>query len=360
MKRASAKVISYVHLASITLILCAIIGTYYSYDYARLAVMPWIPWFGNLVLFEFQNHINGTLLFIPLIYAAFAFWWKGALIVWLVSIAALSLHLVRYTANINAAMANFFYLLIPPLIIAVIVMQLSWRDREREAMAEREKERQVYIAQIFKAQEDERQRIARELHDDTMQTLVVIAHDAQVLLKNNGFMSTEERSSKIEAIKDSAVQLSEDLRKLILDLRPSILDNLGLLPALRWLVTRLEKESKIKAQIEVQGSTYELSPEIQLNIFRFAQEALSNVKRHSEASEAFVHVDFKPGTCKLVVRDNGKGFHIPEEINDFANQGKLGLIGMRERARFVGAAFEIDAKRDKGTTVSLTIERPPA
>ncbi len=136
-------------------------------------------------------------------------------------------------------------------------------------------------------------------------------------------------------------------------MRPGGLDQVGLIPALELLTDELNKEGKVNAHIEVIGPEQRLSPEAELVLFRIAQEALRNVRRHSQATEAVVRVEFALKKVKLDVTDNGSGFELPEVLGDFAGRGKLGLIGMHERARLLGGSFSVKSQPGRGTTVAV-------
>ena len=138
--------------------------------------------------------------------------------------------------SISSLMTNITALLMPFLVVSIVAFELKWRRKDRKIFAEREVERQVYIAKVLESQENERRRIAQELHDDTIQTLLVIANRAEALIPSGDDGIGEVRRNA-EWIRDTTLEAVEGLRRASLDLRPSILDDLGLVPALRWLVT---------------------------------------------------------------------------------------------------------------------------
>jgi two-component system sensor histidine kinase DegS len=162
----------------------------------------------------------------------------------------------------------------------------------------------------------------------------------------------KERLEKLQEMADSAL---EGVRRFSQDLRPSILDDLGLIPALEWLITDLEKSYDIKSKVGITGSSRRLAPEIELTVFRIAQEVLSNVRRHSQASAVEMTLDFGADALTLIISDNGQGFNIPERTSDLAMSGKLGIIGMRERARLIGGTLIVQSELEAGTTITLRI-----
>jgi signal transduction histidine kinase len=211
-----------------------------------------------------------------------------------------------------------------------------------------------YARQIIQAQEEERQRIARELHDEMLQQLIVLSRrlDAWIVPSQPlCTVPTERLASLQELIRD----MSSDMRRFVRDLRPSTLDHLGLVPALRGLMRGLETDHEIAAQLQVVGSAERLLPDQELTLFRVAQEALSNVRRHANAAQVSARIEFSPAQVQMTIEDDGDGFHVPEAVDDYVAIGKLGLAGMDERARSVGGTFTLRSQRGHGTAVSITI-----
>lgn len=210
-----------------------------------------------------------------------------------------------------------------------------------------------YLQQVTKAQEEERKRIARELHDDTAQALVVLSRQL------DSFISAGQRPTQdiitLEKLREQIDSILEGVRRFSQDLRPSILDDLGLLPALEWLASDLTEHFGISIGVAVLGSERRFSSEAELLLFRIAQEALRNVWRHSQASRAWVTVEFNDGKTILTIRDNGKGFELPQRVSDLASAGKLGLAGMEERARLLGGRLTLRSELGRGTTVTVEV-----
>jgi len=206
-----------------------------------------------------------------------------------------------------------------------------------------------YLQQVGQAQEAERKRIARELHDETSQALVAISRNLDDLASGNSKLSIQDIKKQVRSVLQGVRHFSQQLR-------PSILDDLGLLPAVKWLASDLTKDYNITADVEVVGNQRKLPPEVELMLFRIIQEALTNVRKHSEANRVCVRVEFTDHNTKVTVSDNGKGFEMPARVGDLARTGKLGLAGMQERAQLLGGALTIDSKLGKGT--ALTVEVP--
>ncbi len=212
-----------------------------------------------------------------------------------------------------------------------------------------------YLQQVTRAQEEERRRIARELHDETAQDLIALSRQLDLLISNRR-RSRSADISLLEKVRQQTDRILEGIRRFSQDLRPSVLDDLGLLPALEWLTSDVSTNFGIAIDMEVVGSARRFSPEVELLLFRIAQEALRNVWKHSEASKAWVTLEFGEGKTILAIKDNGKGFELPERIGDLAAAGKLGLVGMEERARLIGGTLTVQSQPGKGS--SVTVELP--
>ena len=312
-------------------------------------------WIRDFFTLEYIYRIHGSLFCLPFIYAAIAFRWRGALIIWIISMAAMLPRMLHFSYMLIILIQNILYAAIPLTAAMFVFIVLTWREKERRIMAEREEERQVYVYQIFKAQEDERQRIAQELHDDTMQTIVAIAQRAQTLLSNDNMKELYEECDIIKWVRDNLLQVTEDLRRLSLDLRPGVLDNMGLVPAIRWLVGHINQETDINTRVTINGDYTKLKPENDVVVFRLVQEALNNIRKHSDATKAYVDLEFNAEHMKISVKDNGKGFNVPTYYHDYSRQGKLGIIGMRERVNLMNGDMNIESNFKAGTSVTFKL-----
>jgi len=213
-----------------------------------------------------------------------------------------------------------------------------------------------YLKQVLQAQEEERKRISRELHDDAGQSLLLLLHRLDALASDPANRLSRPAKDKVTRLHGLAVKILDGLRRYAQELRPAILDHMGLVAALGWMAENLDRERRTKVSVEVRGTECELSPEAKLVLFRIAQEALNNVKRHSEATRAVVKLEYEPRKIILTITDNGKGFKLPERLSDLASTGKLGLTGMEERARLLGGTLRVQSELGHGTMV--TVELP--
>jgi two-component system sensor histidine kinase DegS len=217
---------------------------------------------------------------------------------------------------------------------------------------QKEKKRQenlrFYMSKVVQAQEAERKRIARELHDDTIQSLVVIARKLDDLSAGNPQVNAA-------GIRDEVRQMIEVIRRFSQELRPSILDDLGLIPAVKWLVSDFEKNYKIIVETEITGTQRQLPPESELVMFRIIQESLTNIGKHSKATDVTIKIHFTDTHFKVIIQDNGTGFDVPQKMSDLARAGKLGLVGIRERAELLGGKFDIETRPGQGTTLIIEV-----
>ncbi len=212
------------------------------------------------------------------------------------------------------------------------------------------------LMQVVTAQEAERERIARELHDDTGQSLTAIG------LGLRGALSAlpkdpRRAGSQLRQMEDLVAQSLRDLQRMIANLRPSHLDDLGLAATLRWYAGELQSQVKLSVGIELIGEEQGLSGEAATALFRITQEALNNVVKHARTNSASVRVEYLPEYVSLVVRDRGIGFD-PTTVRD-AEHPSWGLLGMQERAALLGGQLALDTAPGKGTCVSVIIPLRP-
>ncbi|HEY50125.1 MAG TPA: PAS domain S-box protein, partial [Dehalococcoidia bacterium] len=176
-----------------------------------------------------------------------------------------------------------------------------------------------YLKEVLRAQEEERKRISRELHDDTSQSLLLLIRRLDAMASNPKL--SEQVQEKVNDLRVLAVEILSGLRRYAQELRPAILDDMGLVAALEWMAENLNREKGAEVSVEVSGTKYELSPETNLVLFRIAQESLTNMKRHSRANSATVKLEYEDGKVRLTVTDNGRGFRLPPRLGDFAGRG---------------------------------------
>ncbi len=229
---------------------------------------------------------------------------------------------------------------------AQLVLQLRERDTRRAELFQR----------ATAAQEAERKRVARELHDETGQALTALAVGLRGMAKlvQRDPERASEQFQQLQTITSSAL---EELRHLISDLRPSHLDDLGLVAALRWYVEQVSQRTDLKITFRTTGSAYRLPPELETTLFRIAQESLNNIVKHSGASHASLALDYDPYRVQLRVEDDGHGFDTGAVLRPGAGRA-WGLIGIQERVELAGGHVSISSAPGKGTMIVASIPMP--
>lgn len=223
--------------------------------------------------------------------------------------------------------------------------------RAQDERAERDLLRIQYVKGVISAQEDERRRIARELHDSTSQTLTSLVIGLRQLSEIDNPAETRQRAEELRAI---AAQTLGDVHGLALQLRPSVLDDLGLPAAIQRHVADCRRRHQLNIDLAITGFDDErLSPEVETALYRITQEALTNIVRHAHAQTASIFIERSNGTVRTVIEDDGIGFD-PAQSEHL--DGHLGLYGIRERAELLGGKLTIESERTRGT--SLYIEIP--
>jgi len=223
-----------------------------------------------------------------------------------------------------------------------------------EELKQKEAARADLLGKVIGAQEDERRRIARELHDETSQALTVLVMGMETAVSGPQQEHGPLRE-KLAGLRDLAVHTLEGVHRLIYDLRPSVLDDLGLVPGLRWYGERRLEPCGIRLSLLVTGSERRLPAEIETALFRIAQEAISNVAQHSRATDAFVGVSFLDDRVVLEVEDDGQGFDVSPLNAATSRKRGWGLLGMQERASLLGGTLEIDSAPANGTRLRVVI-----
>jgi len=211
-----------------------------------------------------------------------------------------------------------------------------------------------YIGAITAAQEDERLRLARDLHDVTLQSLIALKQRLQLAAPGAKDAAHQTALDEMQQLADATIL---DLRRTMRALRPIYLDDLGLVPALEMLAREAEQLG-LAVEFKCEGHIMRLGPTSELALYRIAQEALNNVQRHAHATLANLALHFSEERVQLVISDNGLGFTPPSNPGAFAAQGHFGLLGMRERADLIAAMLEIHSAPGRGTTVRVSLPLP--
>ncbi len=212
---------------------------------------------------------------------------------------------------------------------------------------------QILLRQALTIQEEERKRVARELHDETGQELTALALNLQAISEMMEMSSVVDAEIKaiLKKTHSLAIHAGTELTKLIRELRPTLLDTLGLPAAIRHLAETTLSSQGVNVSTEFEGMEQRLPAEIELALFRITQEAISNIVRHSEAKNATIHLECNANKCVLHVEDDGKGFDV-SKIKSIDERGRgAGLFGMKERVTIAGGTCAIDSQPGQGTRV---------
>ncbi len=272
--------------------------------------------------------------------------------------------------NVVAEIAWLFFLI--PLFaiyyLALVSTRLSIRtDTLQETLTDlssarrRQDELRDYATLITRVQEEERRRLSRELHDDTAQALIALALGLDGLERALGTLDLSEKDREwLASLQNLAAHTLEGVRRACRDLRPSVLDDLGLRAALEWLSDGSSSRG-VPCTFTCRGTPVSTISEEEIAIFRIVQEALSNIWRHSLATQAEIDLVYLPDKLHVVIRDNGKGFISQQTLDSAHNsQSSLGLIGMRERAALIGASLTIRSSVGNGCYIELNLPLPLA
>jgi signal transduction histidine kinase/type II secretory pathway pseudopilin PulG len=228
-------------------------------------------------------------------------------------------------------------------------LEASYHEIERKEAA-----RSELLRKLFTAQEEERKRIARELHDETSQSLngLVMRLEAAAVFRSD---SPEKTKTLLDEMKKLAVRTVDNVHKVIFDLRPAVLDDLGLLSAMRWYAQNRLGNLNVKVRIEVTGEERKLESPVENGVFRVVQEAINNIARHAEAQNVLISVEYEDKALKIEVEDDGKGF-VEKNYDPLkeSTQG-LGLLGMRERVSILGGEIKIDSQPGRGTRIFVRV-----
>lgn len=214
--------------------------------------------------------------------------------------------------------------------------------------------RQAVAAQIIRAMEEERKRIARELHDETSQSLTTVMVNLEAIGKQLPEQA-EELNTRLRLTKEIAQRTLDETRRLMFDLRPSVLDDLGLVPALRWFISQRVQPMGLEVDFQAIGPDRRLSEELETALFRIMQEAITNAVKHAKAKRLVVTLSMEPGVLVGAVQDDGVGFHPVHVVSKEIRDRGLGLFGMQERAALVGGTVQIDSAPGRGTTMRVKV-----
>lgn len=210
------------------------------------------------------------------------------------------------------------------------------------------------LREIFSIQEEERKRIARELHDETSQSLASLVANLEAM---TGILpaGTEKVRTRIKKTQDLSISILDEINKLIYELRPSLLDDLGLVAAARWLAENNLETVGIKVDFRTVGKEKRLPSQLETTLFRVIQEAVTNITRHAGAKNTSISLQFKRSMIRVSIKDDGKGFDVEEAITSRDRPRGLGLLGMKERVELAKGTLSLRSRAGYGTQISIEI-----
>ena len=216
----------------------------------------------------------------------------------------------------------------------------------------KEKMRGELLQDIFTIQEEERKRIARELHDEASQALASLTASLEAAV---GMLPPSQDKTKVVLRKAQSlsVNILNELHRLIYELRPTLLDDLGLVAAIRWLMDN--KLVGIKVDFKIIGKVKRLSAGVETTIFRVLQEAVNNIVRHAHAKRVDINLSFKKECITVSIKDDGKGFDVEEAMRSKDRPRGLGLLGMKERVELVNGVLDIRSSPGNGTEIDIEV-----
>ncbi len=234
--------------------------------------------------------------------------------------------------------------------------EIQVRKAKEEELRESERRLRLLSSQILSAQETERRRISRELHDELGQSLTVMKlrlRSIEQELKKNQVKVPEDCGRSVEYL----TQIMENVRRLSRELSPTILEDLGLTAALRWLVNNFTANNEIKITTDISEIDNLFSQDAQIRIYRIMQEALTNIAKHAQAKKMKVLIEQDEEGISILVEDDGKGFDPRKILTKISTERGWGLAAMEERARMLGGSLDLWSQEGKGTQIILRIPR---
>jgi two-component system sensor histidine kinase DegS len=214
-------------------------------------------------------------------------------------------------------------------------------------------QRQLFGAKVIKAQEEERRRVARDIHDGPAQALANVVFRAEVCER---LMDSDLVRAKAELsdLREQVRAVLKDTRMLIFGLRPMALDDLGLAPTIKRLLDVMRERTGVLSDVHISGQEQRFDPSIEIGIFRVVQEALTNIEKHAQASSVRVRLDFRQQTISVLIEDDGSGF----DTSVSAGAEHFGLTGMKERISLIGGEIKISSHPGRGTKVYIHVRLP--
>ena len=294
-------------------------------------------------------HVKRDCVNAALAFAAYGI--SGGLIVPTQIVLSLEMFYGKAVALVAELPIEIIRLVLAPLIAFFIVRTLRVFEFEHYLEVE-DLNRQLHwlSRRAFTAQENERKRIARELHDETAQLLSSLLVRLKLLEQAQSLDEVKRRSGELMQL---ATEATQSVRQMAVQLRPAALDDLGLVAALQWYADEFASREGVKVEFGATGLAERLDPEVELSIYRIVQECLTNVAKHARAGTVRIFLEQRAGTLTAQVADDGRGFDL--QAAQTVHGRRLGLVGMRERVTLLGGTLKIQTSPGSGTEVVVTV-----
>jgi len=310
--------------------------------------------FTNYFFFELRQSLHGCAYTLAILCAALTLPRSGFWTTWLVAFLVHLPRMVYFSLSTASLVQNMGFWFLPLLAGAIVALEIHWRSAQRQAEVQRARETEQYVQQLLAAQEGERRRISQDIHDTVLQDLLALACAPDRIL-STGAGDADTMIETLRWMKENIIRVAHELRRISCDLRPSTIDHLGLVPSLRALAQSSASEVTIPIRVSVAGRPKRLTGEAEIALFRIVQEALANIRKHSQATDAWVNLAYTRDSVRLEVGDNGVGISSQLHMDQLASQGHLGLLGIRERVLSLGGHFRVVSRQDSGTVLRATV-----
>jgi len=225
-------------------------------------------------------------------------------------------------------------------------------NRMAKTLTEKMRSERKYLSQIIEAQENERRRISRELHDEIGQALYAIQFNLEMIDKDLP-QKTPLLLGRLGEAKSLSSQTLTSMRQLALDLRPTMLDDLGLIPTLRWYIQNFSNRLNLYSNFEAMGFEEKLPPQIETAFYRIIQEALNNIAKHAQADRVEISLVKRDSKILASIQDNGKGFDLEKVLHPESPERGFGLVGIQERVSLLGGQIDIQSSPGSGTLIHI-------
>lgn len=293
-----------------------------------------------------------SIFFVPVIYSALLFGLRGSIatVIWIVFITIPNW--VFWHQGLERIGVIF------QMVVFIAVAYFVGVRVDREASARRKAEAagaalKNYVVHVVSIQEKERQRIARELHDQTIQMMVFLCRQLDSLAIHETLPATA--GEKLNSAQEISEKVVQSLRSFAKDLRPPALDDLGITYSINKYLLDFSDRTGIKSHLKVVGEEKRISSEIEIGFFRIMQEALRNIERHARARDVIITLFFGINEIRMEIKDNGAGFNLPLVQASLTVSDHFGLVGMQERAELFGGKFDVHSQPGQGTLITVSI-----